>query len=182
MQEKSTTAIMVENPDFQTTPGNHPPLEAQAVETRDGELHLRFVAEGNEFALPATGICRITEHAPDYITPVPNVSPLLLGTINQQGRIIWVADLAQFLGCAKLMNTDCTEIPVIAVEEQGIMLGLAINKVVGTDWLDPEALKAIENPSEGMAPFLKGEWHLAADRPLKLLDHVAILRSSRWAA
>lgn len=173
---------MIGNPDFQTTPGNQA-LDLQEAETREGELHLRFfVAEGNEFALPATGIRRIIQHAPDYITPVPNVSPLLLGTLNQQGRVIWVADLGQFLGCAKLMNTDCAEIPVIAVEEQGIMLGLAVDKVVGTDWLDPEALKAIANPSDEMAPFLKGEWLLGSGSPLKLLDQVAILHSAQWVA
>ncbi|EDX85377.1 hypothetical protein S7335_3078 [Synechococcus sp. PCC 7335] len=174
---------MVENPDFQATEGNHQASKPQKAETREGELHLRFfVAEGSEFALPATGIRRIIQHAPDYITPVPNVSPLLLGTLNQQGQVIWVADLGQFLGCAKLMNTDCAEIPVIAVEEQGIVLGLAVDKVVGTDWLDPESLKATTNPSDGMAPFLKGEWLLGSGSPLKLLDHVAILHSARWVA
>ncbi|MBE9064310.1 chemotaxis protein CheW [cf. Phormidesmis sp. LEGE 11477] len=174
---------MVGNPDFQTISGKDQAPELQEIETPEGELHLRFfVADGNEFALPATGIRRIIEHAPDHITPVPNVSPLLLGTLNQQGRVIWVADLGQFLGCAKSMNTDRAEIPVIAVEEQGTMLGLAVSQVVGTDWLDTEALKATANPSDVMAPFLKGEWPLEADTPLKLLDHVAILRSARWVA
>ncbi|MGB3789959.1 MAG: chemotaxis protein CheW [Phormidesmis sp.] len=174
---------MVGNPDFQTISGKDQAPELQEIGTPEGELHLRFfIADGDEFALPATGIRRIIEHAPDHITPVPNVSPLLLGTLNQQGRVIWVADLGQFLGCAKPMNTDRAEIPVIAVEEQGTMLGLAINQVVGTDWLDTEALKVNANPSDGMAPFLKGEWHLETDTPLKLLDHIAILRSARWVA
>ncbi len=174
---------MVGNPDFQTISGKDQAPELQEIETPEGELHLRFfIADGDEFALPATGIRRIIEHAPDHITPVPNVSPLLLGTLNQQGRVIWVADLGQFLGCAKPMNTDRAEIPVIAVEEQGTMLGLAVSQVVGTDWLDTEALKATANPTDGMAPFLRGEWPLDADKPLKLLDHIAILRSARWVA
>ena len=33
------------------------------------------------------------------------------------------------------MNTDRAEIPVIAVEDQGTMLGLAVHQVIGTDWL-----------------------------------------------
>lgn len=174
---------MVGNPDFQTISGRDQNPELQEIETPEGELHLRFfITDDEEFALPATGIRRIIEHAPDHITPVPNVSPLLLGTLNQQGRVIWVADLGQFLGYAKPMNTDRAEIPVIAVEEQGTMLGLAVHQVIGTDWLDSEALKATANPSDGMAPFLKGEWALEADKSLRLLDHVAILRSARWVA
>jgi len=174
---------MVGNPDFQTISGKDQAPELQEIETPEGELHLRFfIADEDEFALPATGIRRIIEYAPDHITPVPNVSPLLLGTLNQQGRVIWVADLGQFLGCAKPMNTDRAEIPVIAVEEQGTMLGLAVNQVVGTDWLDTEALRPTAHSVDAIAPFLKGEWPLETDNPLKLLDHIAILRSARWVA
>ena len=174
---------MVGNPDFQTISGQDQAAEFQEIETPEGELHLRFfITDGEEFALPATGIRRIIEHAPDQITPVPNVSPLLLGTLNEQGRVIWVADLGQFLGYAQPMNTDRAEIPVIAVEDQGTMLGLAVNQIVGTDWLDIDALKVTADPSDAMAPFLKGEWLLEADKSLRLLDPVAILRSARWVA
>ncbi|MEL6902840.1 MAG: chemotaxis protein CheW, partial [Cyanobacteria bacterium J06606_4] len=80
---------MVGNPDFQTISGQDQAPELQEIETPEGELHLRFfLTDEEEFALPATGIRRIIEHAPDHITPVPNVSPLLLGTLNQQGRVI----------------------------------------------------------------------------------------------
>ncbi|MEO1590852.1 MAG: chemotaxis protein CheW [Cyanobacteria bacterium J06632_22] len=175
---------MVGNPDFQTGRGQDQAPELQELETPDGELHLRFyVASGDEFALPATGIRRIIENPPDRITPVPNVSPLLLGTLNEQGRVIWVADLGQFLGYPKAMNTDRAEIPVIAVEDQGTMLGLAVNQIVGTDWLDAESVQVTQNYPDTMAPFLRGEWQDDnAQQPLRLLDHIAILRSARWAA
>ena len=174
---------MVGNFDFQTISGQDQAPELQEIETPEGELHLRFfITDDEEFALPATGIRRIIEYAPDHITPVPNVSPLLLGTLNEQGRVIWVADLGQFLGHPKPMNTDRAEIPVIAVEDQGTMLGLAVNQIIGTDWLDVEALVATNDPTDVMAPFLKGKWSLGADQSLRLLDHIAILRSARWVA
>jgi purine-binding chemotaxis protein CheW len=176
---------MIGNPDFQTGRGQDQAPELQELDTPEGELHLRFfVSSGEEFALPATGIRRIIENPPDRITPVPNVSPLLLGTLNEQGRVIWVADLGQFLGHPQPMNTDRSEIPVIAVEDQGTMLGLAVNQIVGTDWLDIESLHMARNYSDAMAPFLKGEWSIdkGQSRSLKLLDHIAILRSARWVA
>jgi purine-binding chemotaxis protein CheW len=127
---------MIGNPDFLTQTGQDQDPELQELETPDGELYLRFfVAAGDEFALPATGIRRIIEQPPDRITPIPNVSQLLLGTLNEQGRVIWVADLGQFLGYSSALNTDRQEIPVIAVEDQGAMLGLAVNQIVGTYWL-----------------------------------------------
>ena len=176
---------MVGNPDFLTGRGQDQAPELQALETPEGELHLRFyVSSGDEFALPATGIRRIIEQSPDRITPVPNVSPLLLGTLNEQGRVIWVADWGQFLGYPTPLNTDRAEIPVIAVEDQGTMLGLAVNRIVGTDWLDIDDIQVSRNFPDTMAPFLKGEWLVSPENnhTLRLLDQIAILRSARWAA
>ncbi len=176
---------MVGNPDFLTGKGQDQGPELQELETPEGELYLRFfVVSGDEFALPATGIRRIIEQPPDRITAVPNVSPLLLGTLNEQGRVIWVADLGQFLGYPTQLNTDRPEIPVIAVEDQGTMLGLAVNQIVGTDWMDLEELSLPQGIPDTMAPFLKGEWVVdeSSSRVLRLLDHVAVLRSARWAA
>lgn len=177
---------MIGNPDFLTGRGQDQAPEFQELESPEGELHLRFfVASGDEFALPATGIKEVISPTPDRITPIPNVSPLLLGTLNVRGRVIWVADLGQFLGEAIPLSTDRSEISVIAVEDQDTMLGLAVDRIVGMDWLDIEDVQMPTNVPDGTAPFLRGEWVLDEDRSkrfLRLLDQVAILRSARWAA
>lgn len=176
---------MIGNPDFLTGRGQDQAPELQELESPEGELHLRFyVPSGDEFALPAMGIREVISPSPDRITPIPNVSPLLLGTLNVRGRVIWVADLGQFLGDPTPLSTDRSEISVIAVEDQDTMLGLAIDRIFGMDWLDIEDVQMPTNVPDGMAPFLRGEWTLPSegDRPLRLLDQVAILRSARWAA
>lgn len=175
---------MVGNPDFLTGSGQDQAPEFQELESPEGELHLRFfVPSGNEFALPATGIREVLSKSPDQITAIPNASPLLLGTLNIRGRVIWVSDLGQFLGDATMLNTDRSEIPIIAVEDQDTMLGLAIDRVVGMDWLDIEQVQMPTNVPDSMAPFLRGEWLLdqESNKYLRLLDQVAILRSARWA-
>jgi len=176
---------MIGNSDFLTGRGQDQAPELQELESPEGELHLKFfVASGDEFALPATGIREVISSPPDRITPIPNVSPLLLGTLNVRGRVIWVADLGQFLGSPILLSTDRPEISVIAVEDQDTMLGLAIDRIVGMDWLDIEEIQIPTNVPDGMAPFLRGEWTQGreSDHHLRLLDQVAILRSARWAA
>lgn len=174
---------MIGNPDFLTSKGQDQTPDFQELESPEGELHLRFyVTSGDEFALPATGIKEVISPTPDRITPIPNVSPLLLGTLNVRGRVVWVADLGQFLGDTNPLSTDRSEISVIAVEDQDTMLGLAIDRINEMDWLDVEDLQVPNNVPDGMAPFLKGEWRLEDDRLLRLLDQVAILRSARWAA
>jgi purine-binding chemotaxis protein CheW len=175
---------MVGNPDFLTQTGQDQDPELQELETPEGELFLRFfVTSEDEFALPATGIRRIIEQSPERITPIPNVSHLLLGTLNEQGRVIWVADLGQFLGYNKPLSTDRPEIQVIAIEDQGTMLGLAVDRIIGTRWLNPDKTRVSSDSPDAMAPFLRGEWVMNAeeDRTLRLLDHIAVIRSARWA-
>ncbi|HEY9884954.1 chemotaxis protein CheW [Phormidium sp. FACHB-592] len=176
---------MVGNPDFLTGRGQDQAPEFQELESPEGELHLRFyITSGSEFALPAMGIREVLSPSPDRITPVPNVSPLLLGTLNVRGRVVWVADLGQFLGDPTPLNTDKPEVQVIAVEDQDIMLGLAVDRIVGMDWLDIEEVQMSTNVPDSVAPFLRGEWVLdaQANKFLRLLDQIAILRSARWAA
>lgn len=154
-----------------------------------GELHLRFyLPSGDEFALPAMGIEEVMQQEPDRITPIPNASPLLLGTINLRGKIIWVADLGNFLGDIASLNTERAEIPVIAVEDQDTILGLAVEKLGDMQWLDIEELQMPINIPNYIAPYVQGEWVLSEAENeqkktyLRLLDHVAILRSARWVA
>ncbi|MBR8829146.1 MAG: chemotaxis protein CheW [Gomphosphaeria aponina SAG 52.96 = DSM 107014] len=152
--------------------------------TRKGELHLRFyLPSGDEFALPATGIREVMQQEVDRITAIPNASPLLLGTINLRGQVIWVADLGQFLGDSAVLNTERAEIPVIAVEDQETLLGLAIDRLGSMEWLDDEQLQMPLFVADNIAPYVQGEWVLNQEENqfLRLLDYGAILRSARWA-
>lgn len=179
---------MIGTPDFFT--GNDSVLTSDLQElqtqTPEGELYLRFyLPSDDEFAFPATGIVEVMQQPLDRITPIPNASPLLLGTINLRGQVIWVADLGQFLGDPAVLNTDRNEIPVIAIEDQEMILGLAIERLGEMDWLDTEQLQMSTNVPDRIVPFVKGEWTLKDDfyaTQLRLLNHVAILRSARWAA
>jgi twitching motility protein PilI len=160
-------------------------LEIKPLDNPEGELHLRFyLASGEELALPATGIAEVMHPSPDHITPIPNASPLLLGTINLRGKIIWVADLGQFLADSGILNTDRPTIPVIAIEHQEQIIGLAIDRIGGMDWLDTEKLEVATNLPDSMAPFIHKQWKFNHDSTqiLRLLDQVEVLRSARWAA
>ncbi|MGA1263246.1 MAG: chemotaxis protein CheW [Prochlorothrix sp.] len=177
---------MVGNPDFLAGQDQDNSPEMQELETPDGELYLRFfIPSGDELALPAVGIRQAIFEPPDRITPIPNVSSLLLGTLNMRGRVIWVADLGQFLGDSTPLNVDRTELHVIAVEDQDTMLGLAVDRVGDTQWLNIDEIQMSTDISDTMAPFVRGEWIVKdheSDRRLRLLDQVSILRSARWAA
>lgn len=156
--------------------------ELESYEAPEGELHLRFhLSSKRELAIPATGIREVVSQSPNLITPIPNASVLLLGTMNLRGQVIWVADLGQFLGDSGVLTTERSEIPIVAVEDQGTIMGLAVEQIAGMEWLDSEELEMASNLSDEMAPFIEGEWDWE-NSSLLLLNPSAILRSARWAA
>jgi purine-binding chemotaxis protein CheW len=155
----------------------------QPLQNPEGDLYLRFFVEsGDEFALPAMGIREVLSLVPNQITPVPNVSPLLMGVLNFRGQVIWASDVGQFLGSVKLLNTERAEISIIVIESQDLMVGLAVAQVRGMEWL---SLDTLVPPSssviDSVSPFLKGEWPGISEQPLRLLEPLSILRSARWA-
>jgi len=156
--------------------------DLESYEPPEGELHLRLhLPSQTELAIPATGIREVVSQSPNLITPIPNTSVLLLGTMNLRGQVIWVADLGKFLGDPGVLTTERSEIPVITIEEQEMMMGLAVEKIAGMEWLEPDELEIPSNLSDEMAPFIQGEWE-TDHSSLLLLNPSAILRSARWAA
>lgn len=185
---------MVSNSEFLTDPGQDqlpPQLQLENFPGQGNEigllcdLHLRFyLPSGQEFAFPATGVREVIEVSPDRITQIPNTSPLLLGTLNLRGRLIWVADLGQFLGETNPLNTDCSEIPIIIIEDQDTILGLGVAELSGIDWLDMGRLVPLNHVPDHKAEFLRGAYVFDTEKEkkyLQLLDQVAILRSTRWS-
>lgn len=159
--------------------------EFQDLETKEGELYLRFyVASDREFALPANVVREVISAPLDRVTPIPNASYALLGTLNLRGRVIWVADLGYFLNEPNALNTERPEISVIAVEEQDIMVGLAVDRIVGMEWLDVEEIKQKNTPDSTANLFVRGEWMLdeLTNKSLQLLDRQAIIQSRLWLA
>ncbi len=170
---------------FAGNASQHITPDSQELQTPVGELHLRFyLPSQEEFALSALGIREVMQQPLERITPIPNASPLLLGAINLRGQVIWVADLGQFLGDNNRLNTERSEIPVIAIEEQETILGLAVERLGDMEWLDLDKLGSAASIPDQIAPYVQGEWILEQESPktLKLLDHLALLRSARWAA
>jgi twitching motility protein PilI len=176
---------MLNNADSFTGNAQNIAPDNQELKTPVGELYLRFyLPSQDEFALSSVGIREVMQQPVDRITPIPNASPLLLGTINLRGQVIWVADLGQFLGDSSPLNTDQAEIPVIVIEEQETILGLAVQRLGDMKWLDPDKLGSVVSIPDQIAPYVRGEWILGQEskKTLRLLDHLGILRSTRWAA
>lgn len=159
----------------------HNNLLIQELAEAQGELYLRFCVTSNqEFALSATAIREVFSSSAHQITPIPNASPLLLGTLNWRGRVMWMADLGQLLGATSL-KTERSELEIVAVEEQEMIVGLVVDRILGMEWLDVNLIQRHVNP-DSVSPLLRGECVLNEQpyQSLKVLDHKAIF-CGQWA-
>lgn len=164
-------------------PGLEPLSGSPASDAVQGELHLRFrLNTGDELALAATGVQEVIGISPEWITPVPNVPPVVLGAYNFRGQVIWVADLGQFLGLANPLSTSRSEVSVVVVAYEGLTVGLAVDQVVGVDWLDHKGFRPAGPGSAGQAPIILGEWSGQGEGSsrVQLLQPAALLQSGRW--
>ncbi len=175
---------MVTNPELYIENDLDLSLDIKPLENPEGELHLRFyLASGEVCAFPATGIAEVMQQTPDRIASIPNASPFLLGAINLRGKVIWVVDLSQFLGDKGVLKTDRPTLPVIAIEDQELIIGLAIDRIGEMDWLNVDQLEILQPPPDAIAPFVRVQWRSPdeSDRVVNILDPAKILRSARWA-
>jgi purine-binding chemotaxis protein CheW len=176
---------MLSSPDFPNLATDEADISSVLPQKQSaGDFYLRFFVEsGEEFAFPAMDIREVLSLAVDQITPVPNISPVLMGVINFRGQVVWIADAGQFfLENAKPINTDRLELSVLVVETQDLMVGFAIEQVKGMEWMGLENLFHSANTPDSLATLMKGECPGEHGKSVYVLDSAAIVRSMRWAA
>lgn len=162
------------------------PIESGNIDdlrTPEGDLHILFtIPSGDTLALPGhwgTRSCGRDSRS-HY------ASAQYLQSATGDFELAGAGDLGRgcgkFLGDDTPLNTDRSELSIIAIEDDELMVGLAVHQVRGMEWLNNDTIKPATHVSDQMAPFVRGEWVFDAEQQdiVKLLDPLAILRSARW--
>ncbi|BAZ91425.1 CheW protein [Raphidiopsis curvata NIES-932] len=185
---------MVSKPDFVTDPRQNPLAKLPENTDTKGfkqfpslkdELYLRFyLSSPEEFALPLISIKEVIEVTPNQIIPIPNTSPLVLGVVNWRGRLVWVVDLGKFMGEMIPLNPERrSQVSVITTEYEDTIIGLAVDQICATFWLDMESVVAPTDVPDGIVPFVEGEWlDSENNKSVKLINQKVILQSDKWAS
>ena len=168
--------------DSNTTPSD----KSLPVAIPHGDLYLRFGLSGEEqFAFAVTSVVEVVEILPEQITPMPNISSLLMGTFNLRGEIIWILDLRQLYGLA--MTDLVGPCAVIVIQEGEGVLGLAVQAIQGMAWIDADQIKGNphefldESLEEGLAQHVQGKFY-TEERLVILLAPGSIINAKQWAA
>ncbi len=162
--------------------------ESPRVAIPQGDLYLRFGLSGEEqFAFAATSVVEVVEILPEQITPMPNISSLLLGTFNLRGEIIWILDLRQLYG--QVLTDSAGPCAVIVIQEGDGVLGVAVHAIQGMAWINSDQIKnadqiqedAHESLEEGLAQHVQGKFY-TEEKPVILLAPGSIVNAKQWAA
>ncbi len=145
------------------------------------EKFLRFYLTGEDTVLmPVADIAGVTEVTASDILPVPDLPQFVLGICSWRGEMLWVVDLADWLGRSPLQWEDAVQTKVLAifVESENQQLGLVVRDI---DDIENHDRAQIQSPPPGLfpeaaMPYLQG--YIAA-RASMVLSASALVNSSR---
>lgn len=148
-----------------------------------GDAYLRFqIAPQTSAVLSMRHIQEVLMLPVRRLTPIPNMPAPLLGLTNRRSRVVWVVDLAQLLGLARL-DGNVQQYSMILLQVGPVPLGLVIQQIEGTMRIPPGSIQSpIGQPTTNLVPYLRGcifHQHSANLPPevLLLLDAEAIVQS-----
>lgn len=110
------------------------------------------------------------------LTPIPNMSPCVLGLLNQRSKVFWVVDLPQILELTQQKKYS-QQYHIAIVRVNDIPLGLAVDRVKGSIRLDPNGIRSpLETIPLHLIPYVQGCFALKTE-VLLILNLQAIINS-----
>lgn len=146
-----------------------------------GELYLRFqLGSAVSAALPLTKVIETLQVTASNITPIPNMSPSVLGLMGHQSKVFWAIDLAHLLGIElgpyrpRHYDMVILETHSTGQDNSSLWLGLSVQQIQTTLRLTTDEVHfPTSQQGEHLMPYLDG--HLQhQDQEILLLNVDAI--------
>jgi positive phototaxis protein PixI len=143
-----------------------------------GISHLKFeLSPGVPAVLPMNYVQEAITVPVHQLTPIPNMPPCILGLMHRRSQVLWVVDLAKFLGSNHLDASTQHHDMVILRVGQTTFSG-AVHRIEGMIWLAEEEVQPLSDILDPhFTNYLTG-CVMQAQQPLFVLDVEAIVQSS----
>lgn len=157
-----------------------------------GDLYLRFQLDAGITALISIDDVRESLLIDrDKITPVPKMSPFIMGVINSRDRVFFVIDLPLLVnltpisGYAREYNLIVINaapfIPDNSSHSSELWLGLAVHKIEGITRTEQKPIKkdfsTLSSSEKSLEEYING-WIIEQNQTLVVLDLVKIVKKS----
>lgn len=125
----------------------------------------------------------------DRVVPMPQLPPAVMGVYNWRGEILWIIDLATFLGVSDptaprrhrslepLMIINVSAASNSSIEnEQQQPIGLIVDEISEIEWCDRELIRSAvpANIAPTLSKWVTGSWQSIAGENLPILNVNAI--------
>lgn len=141
-----------------------------------GESYLKFqFGQQTPAVLSMSGASEVIVLPIERLTPMPNMSPFVMGLINRRSRVLWLVDLARMLNLPGV-ETNVQHYNVVIISNDSMSLGIIVQSVEGIVRFLPESIHSpLGQVSSTLVPYLRG-CILLSTEILLVLDAEAILR------
>ncbi len=164
----------------------------QASIDRPDRQFLRFQLPPNLMALIEIElVTELVNIVVDRVVPMPHLPPAVMGVYNWRGEILWIVDLAMFLGTARLPRRYRSLQPTIILTStaesedlQPKTIGFVVDEIAEIEWceltlrLDPVP----DYLSPALSSWARGMWESASGENLLVLDGQAIINCTDFHA
>ncbi|HEY9736164.1 MAG TPA: chemotaxis protein CheW [Trichocoleus sp.] len=151
---------------------------APAMLGKPGYTHLKFHLGVQTPVVMATRHIQEAITVPAHrVSPLPNMSPCMLGLINRRSRVLWVADMALLLGLpASYLNSQ--QYNLILLQVGAVSLALRVHEIDGILSITPEMIQPPPaHIPASLVPYLQG-CILQSSEVMLALNAEAIVQSS----
>lgn len=151
---------------------------------RDGRFLACSLADEMNIILPVQASVEVITITTEQITPIPHMSPWVMGIYNWRGEALWIIDLGHLFGLTAWHQqpnpVSLHSVLVLRGAEDASATGRSLGAVVGqVQDIQALDLNLLHAPSSAlttpqMAPFLRGYWLDSTGNMLAYLDVDAI--------
>jgi positive phototaxis protein PixI len=158
----------------------HTPGIATLERSHQGQLQfLTFrLTEDTQAMISVQVLAEILTPSLLQVVPIPGMPAWVLGAYNWRGEILWVVDLAQFLGLGRgqILSQTSSTCTVLITHIQHHRLGLVVSQVSDMLWCNPDDVESAPGSAvtPDLAPVLQGYTLGSAGEILLALDVQAI--------
>lgn len=163
------------------------PADASPKASSEGDRYLGCYLEPDlTVALAVQKITEVLTIPTSEVTPIPHMSPWVMGVYNWRGEVLWMMDLGHLLGLTPWYQQTrhhaahsvliARTLAGTSIQEESKKIGLVVSQVRDIETLDSGRMQAPSPTmaSPELAPFLQGYWLREEGDLLACLDVDAI--------
>ena len=176
-----TSNLSIESGEIALFYGNSQPASSTAPISPKMKQFLRLSPNAQTVVLlPTEQLNEVLTISTEQITPMPDMSPWIMGTYNWRGNILWLVDLGYLVGLKPLYQQPSASSYTVTVLQfdSSQVIGLVVNRVGNIERCTLDSIQPVSSATDNkLTEFLQGYWLKSEREILAVLKPDSILQA-----